>query len=226
MQRMRFTRPLGGKSNLLGLSLAETCIVLGVIALVLGAVWVAIRPIPDMYKQQQAVEEVTAVINNVRANLSSQFSMPQKPSGGGAGSWTNYFVKNQIIPQYMDRCPGGGCSLADNPWGQGSPIDPLGTFRVCRWITGSTDCPASEGTGGTSQIFAIQLTQLNQSNCAAVAVAVSSSASAGQGLVSAQINTTILPNVNPIPFATALGYCSAVVPNYVIFIYRLTNSSF
>jgi prepilin-type N-terminal cleavage/methylation domain-containing protein len=206
-----------------GFTLTELAIVLAIISVILAGVWSMVQIGWENQRRQQACDEITIVVNNVRGYYSGQSGVPYS-----ANSLATALLPNGTIPGYLQR--GAGTILADNPWGSNGG-DAQGTFRVCSWAPGtSTACPNGSSTG-TVSFFAIELSGLTPSSCIAMSQRLIAP-TAPQGLIDVVIvgtgQTDFITSFQTthVTVAQAQQYCNASGNgNALIFAYKLSLSN-
>ncbi len=220
-------RPSTFRRNSRALSLMELALSIGVGGAVLAVAVNSLSPVQNYNSQHQVAADVVMVVNNVRSYYNGQPGMPNSPFT----TLTAQLITNQAIPPFMQR-PGGVCPslavCADGPWGGGNPINNAGTFRVCPWLMGtSTACSGAAIATSLNflTMFAIEVTNLAQSDCAVTVGDVSAPSGGPTGLLDVVINGhSLVAAGDPIqPVASAgRAFCNTTTSNIVDFVYRLT----
>jgi len=93
-----------------GFTLTEIAIVLGIIGLILGAIWVAAASVYNNQRINQANTAVLQVLQGIRTLYSQQASIP-----GGAQDITDKMVNAGIVPTNLVVT---GTATMRTPWGQ------------------------------------------------------------------------------------------------------------
>jgi type II secretory pathway pseudopilin PulG len=209
------------RRKICGYTLTESAIVLGVIGIILGALWGAAATAWKYTQLEQAREVIAATVGNARSYFSGQAGVPST----GYANLTSQLITANVIPNSLKRgalCAGLSC--ADQPLG-GGVADANGSFRVCYWSIGNPNCTAAPPAGGFSPFFGVVVTQLSVKNCIAL-VETMSSATEPTGLVEININGTnqlAAGNViQPISDAVVLAACNAAA-NTATFVYRVVS---
>lgn len=140
-----------------GVSLVETAIVLGVMGIILAAIWVTVSAVKENIRQDEAARQVTTLVNNVRT-----FYMGLPSISGDYSGLTDDLIKRGVIPADMVRRPAVAPYKADHPW----HFRPSGGgVGVCDDQSGH--CSGSET--GNGQSFRLRLLSLNPGSCIAMA---------------------------------------------------------
>ncbi|HUY68360.1 MAG TPA: type II secretion system protein [Alphaproteobacteria bacterium] len=101
-----------------GFTLTETAIVLGVVGVILGAVWAAASIVEENARISAAVEQFEIVSQNMTSLIQAGY----KGAGGSNGSITDAMIKAGAIPQqYVDAADN---TQADNPWSNADASNP------------------------------------------------------------------------------------------------------
>jgi type II secretory pathway pseudopilin PulG len=211
--------------------MAELAIVLGIVGIILAAIWTYLGSAQDNANRQKLTEELSAVVNNIHALYAGQASIGA--SGDSISVVTPFLIQESAIPSTMVRS-GGGCTnvgppaglCVDTPWG---PVGNAagGTFGVCAWTAlpksapAGTVCPAAGTT--TTQSFAIELSGVTQASC--VSITPQDSGPGGPvGLQDVLINGISAGGSLPVSVAFANTNCTAA--SKIDFVYRLQAPTF
>jgi len=92
-----------------GFTLTEIAIVLGIVGIILGAVWVAAKSVFDANKADQAAQDITTIASNMRSTYLSAnvFTM--------SGNQTPAMISAGIVPSDLIT-PSGAAYPAMNAW--------------------------------------------------------------------------------------------------------------
>lgn len=219
-----------------GFSLTEFAIVLGVGAIIVGGIWAYVGPISERVRINQAFDQVTTTVKNVRSYYLSQIGIPRKGNTFAPPNLTVDLVGSGVIPNEMLRRNEMGCTnpptiglksaCVDGPWSVRTAAGTQGgTFRVC-WASAQGGCRTAAGAPGEiSQLFAVAFSDLTQASCINLALRLSGP-DGPPGLVSININGPgVPPGINdsngPATVAFANARCLAAGGNTVSFVYRL-----
>lgn len=225
-------------------SLLELSIVLGVVGIILAAVWGFAEQAYESQKRERAEEEIFTVVNNVRAANTGQTGII-----GTFTALTPQLALQNAIPRDMlvntSACTGpanqSGC-IANGPWGPGGGTGanlPNGSFGICNWagsVNANTNtCANNSSSANSYQLFAIELQGMKTDSCISIATNVSSS-KGPPGLIDVAINGVSfmagsgITYTFPILVSDANTKCAAI-PNgqtgaTLDFVYRLRASAF
>jgi type II secretory pathway pseudopilin PulG len=205
-----------------GFSLVEFAVVMGIIGLIVGAIWAYSTNAWENTRYEQAMEAVNDIVTNVRGFYIGQQGVPK--SGGDA--LTQTLIGQGTIPSSLlrhgDPCTLGTLALkicADNPWGLTDPAGAAkGTLAVCDWTLGAQLNCSNPAAAGVAQMFAVELRGLNMARCLQLAQRISI-ATLPAGYVGMSVNG--LPVLGPVPMATANAKCVDAVTNILSVIYKL-----
>lgn len=181
-----------------GFTLTEIAIVLGIIGLILGAIWVAASSVYNNMRVSRASQELLQVAQQVRAMYSTQTTMD-------AGVTTTTFIQAGVFPgDMLDN--GTASTQANNPWRAATTI-----------------APATSSGGVAGDSFSIAFAGVPQSACITM---LTSSTGTGrdQSMIGAGVGTVAVSNnfaaVNASSAATA---CASTTSNTVYFAFRLRS---
>ncbi len=180
-----------------GFTLTEAAVVLGIIGMILGAVWVAAGSVYDGLRNKRANEEMLSIVQGVRSLFASS----------GTTNTTNNMnadlIKARIIPADMVT----STTTISNPWG--GAVDVVG-----QQISAAGDA------------FSVSFAAVPQAACARVVMAVGGR-SRDPGLLSVALTTASVNNGVPVSneynLAAANTLC-ANATNTVVFTF-LTRAS-
>jgi prepilin-type N-terminal cleavage/methylation domain-containing protein len=140
-------------------TLTELAIVLGVIGMILGAIWSAASSVYSNNRVSKAVTEVISIANGVRATFGTKGSFP---AGGLDITQAMVNMNTAYLPNMLETtCPGTGSynvtlnACPVDPWGGGAVQVGYGTgwwgspdatnsneFTIMFWDGSVKDCPA------------------------------------------------------------------------------------
>jgi len=223
-----------------GFTLTELAIVIGVIGILTAAIWTFIGPAYENTRHQQLAEQLSTVVNHVRALYAGQAGI-----SGAAATLTPQLVTQGAIPTNTVRSGAGGCTnnnniCVDGPWGPGGGTNSAtaiasGSLGVCDWTAGvpaGANC-ATQPNSLTSQFFAVELRGLSFASCVVIAPQNSASG-APPGLLDVVINGVsimgapgVVAHSLPVQFGDAKNLCnSGPGGNTVDFVYRLQQPAY
>jgi hypothetical protein len=209
----------------------ELAIVLCVAGLILASLWGVIGIAHENVRQSKALQQITIVVNNIRALYQGRLNISGNYNGLAPGGLTDSLIQQKAIPIDMVR-PGGACAAgglcADTPWGRnnaGGALMGNGTFAVCD-NTGGGAAPNScskhfPNKVADHQSFRIILRGLSKTSCIAMATQVVSTTGA-TGLVGVVITGSATNGYNnpPVPVLTARSKCDTT-NNHVEYVFQL-----
>lgn len=183
-----------------GFTLTEAAIVLGIVGLILGAIWAAASAVYDNMKSKRANEEILQVVQAVRSLFAST-----NTTGSLNGSILTSIITSGVFPS--DMAPvATATSPVNNPWNVGSTTGSA--------PNGGTVDLFSAQANALGDAFTIVFTNLSQAACIKVftsnagAPGLVGAASSGTALATAGTPTVKLNIVNnTIPLATANTLC-------------------
>jgi type II secretory pathway pseudopilin PulG len=179
-------------------TLTEIAIVLGVMGMILGAIWGAASTVYANKKTTSALQDILAIVANVRG-LYTNGQIP-----GGAQILSAPLLNSGQIPSNMI----GSC--AGSAWGAvyggtaGCIFDPWGTQIVVGSQEGWWGVPAK------SNAFEIDFYNLTNAQCAAFAMQLIQQAAAN-GLATFYSDTTGVIQILPTTSPTVVQNCSGAV---------------
>lgn len=142
-----------------GFSLTELAIVLGVMGIVIGALWGVVGIVRENMKRQEISSQVSVVVNKVRDFYISRTRVVNLANLPTYDAVTDYLIRENIIPSEMVRDrTAAGLLRADHPWGAVGADGVLianGGFAIA-------------GGGDPTDSFVIQLRGLGQASCIAL----------------------------------------------------------
>ena len=210
------------RSRSAGMSLVETAIVLGVMGIVLAAIWLSVGPVQEKIRQARAAQEITTVVTNIRALYQGQAMISGTFNGLRPGGLTNSLIYNGAIPNDMIRDRSASPVVVDHPWGA-SGAAPNGSFVV----SDNNNGDALSTTDGQS--FRIRLDGLPNASCIAMAMKITPQ-SGPTGLTGVVINADHLFGSSSLPWpitvtAAKIACNSPVNANHVDYIFRLRQQN-
>jgi prepilin-type N-terminal cleavage/methylation domain-containing protein len=174
-----------------GFTLTEVGIVLGIIGIVIAAIFAAASVAQYRIQLNQGVDEISLITGNMRSLYASQ-----NASAVGSQSFavvTPILIQQSVFPQEM-LTTAGATTVADNPWDQTAP-------------GGSAQIQIVAAAGGTPSQFAVRYLNIPADVCADLLVrnSLPSAAPGLSGLQQIQVNgTAVAPlPISPIAAATA-----------------------
>ncbi|MER2520096.1 MAG: type 4 pilus major pilin [Bdellovibrionales bacterium] len=97
-----------------GFTLTEIAIVLGIIGLILGAIWAAASAVYNNMRSSRAQQEILTVAQNIRAMYATQSALDTSATN-------DTYISAGVFPSdsTVEDAAGGGASgkVAKNPWG-------------------------------------------------------------------------------------------------------------
>jgi len=175
-----------------GFTLTEAAIVLGIVGLILGAIWVAAASVYRNMRITRTTEQILTIVQSIRSMNTTQQTL------GGTANYTLPMIQAGIFPRDMIRGTGASAT-ANNQW------DGLVT------VTGATATVAGDA-------FALAYVAVPQSACIDLAVRMSGPARDGGliGIAAGAVNNTTFP-VNVVNAATLCPNAT----NTITFTFRL-----
>jgi len=199
-----------------GFSLVEFAIVLGIMGIVLGALWGVVAIVRENVKRSAMSEQMVSIVTNIRS-----FYMGRSRVTDGAGNrdfvnLTHYLLQQGVLLSEQIRSRAAATWVADHPWG---PISASGAAMAAGGLAVTGDNQA--GVNVSTRAFRIQLRGLKYSSC--VALASKLSGSNPPGLLEVHINTLLTSPVTP---DAAAANCAALpADNTLDFLYSLRDQS-
>ncbi len=218
-----------------GFSLAEMAIVLSVAGLIIGGIWTITRSAMETKHVQEAEQELTIVVQNIRDYYAGQAGVPWSTPDMITAQLANasIFPSNMLRSNVCHSMAGLPPLCPDAPWGSlniaSGYTDVIGTFAVCTWFPGYAGawCGAFAPPGAPTQQFGIEIEDPPPSSCAQLAM-YASGPSGPPGLVNVFINgqsMLALGHGLPVQRQDANTYCSRLVGGAfgigMVFVYDL-----
>ena len=199
-----------------GFSLAEFSIVLGIMGVVLGALWGVVAIVRENVKRGEMAEQTVAMVNNIRSFYMGQMRLATPAGSVAESAVTDHLLRQGILLSEQLRDRTAGTWVADHPWG----------------ATGASGAVLANGGIGVSGVdaggvdvsthsFRIQLRGLKYSSC--VALASRLSGSNPTGLRTVHINGTPTSPVTPDVAAANCNTAPAGTANTLDFLYSLRD---
>lgn len=212
---------LQGKKKARGFSLTEFAIVLGVMGVVLGALWGVVGIVRENMRRHEATSQVVVIVSKVRDLYMSRIRIatppnaaPANPNSSTYPDVTDYLIRQNVIPSEMVRDrTAAGLLVADNPWGS------VGANGVLI-ANGSV---AVAGAADPTQSFLIQLRGLARASCIALADKLSGP-NMPLGMESLTINVGAPISAFPVSPDTAAAPCNNPV-NSITLQFRLRHQT-
>ena len=153
-----------------GFSLLEFAIVLGVMGVILGALWGVVSVVREHIYRTQTGEQVVLMVGNIRDYYTSHRGISTDAGVFTFGALTDYLLKNNVMLSDQIRNRAAGVWLADHPWGamaaDGSSLAAGGVS------VGGYD---RNGAADNENFFTIRLDGLKRSSCLFLASSLSGS---------------------------------------------------
>jgi len=201
--------------------LAELAIVVGIIALILAAIWAAVAQVTQSNQIRRAQQELAVIAQNVRSAFADQ------PGAIGARvNLTTALDKMRVFPTDMRKNPGTASGILFAPWSQqlitlSSPdgegnSGPLGTVQIF-----GSQCSCTAGYGseygtanpGAQPCFTIMMAEVIPPLCAQLAIATSQNSSGGLAAICSRLDAhplgTAAAGTLPVSAATAATECTS-----------------
>ncbi|HUY67915.1 MAG TPA: prepilin-type N-terminal cleavage/methylation domain-containing protein, partial [Alphaproteobacteria bacterium] len=142
-----------------GFTLTEVAIVLGIVGIILGAIWAAAAKVYANNKVAQADTEIMDIVQGIRATYGNQPSFPS-----GTQVLTGYAVTSGIIPSNtLSQQACGSLAYTSDAGQDPCPLDPWGGAIEVGTQTGWFGLP-----GSTSNFEIMFWNTLPQDGCAAL----------------------------------------------------------
>lgn len=181
-----------------GFTLTEVAIVLGIVGLILGAVWVAAAAVYDNMRVKRTNEAILQVVQGVRSLYASGNSTGVTTSGA---DMTADLIAAGVVPQDMKTS--ATATTAVNAWSSTG-----GDFQI-----------QNGNAAGTS--FALRFANLPQKACVNMLVSNSQQAQ-GTGLVGAGTSIgTGTTTIAPISVGSATSTCTSATANTIFLTFAL-----
>lgn len=198
-----------------GFTLTEAAIVLGIVGLVLGAIWVAAGAVSSNNKTRMTVQDLQAIAHNIRDIFAEQGGV----TDSGSGALTRALDQLKAFPFDMRQDAGTSSGILFHPWSTQSN-NGLGSVYI-----DADNCIGTANTASAPQpCFGVTFYSVPQSACITLLTQTSES---GTGLKQIQVNGDTagtaggLPPL-PVPASTAQGACG--VSNTVLWIYSVRSN--
>lgn len=206
-------------SSLLGFSLLELALVLGIMGLVLGTLWGAVAMVQERVKRHQLQEQMMFMINNVRNYYAAKDRIEDDVGNLTYPEVTDYLLRRHVLlPEQIRNRAAAAPWLADTPWGASAADGSLlanGGIQV-----GGYD---RNGAADPENFFTIRLSGLSYANCLELVAALSANTTQDR-LDAVIVNGTVhIPPV-PVNFAATSCVVPAGVANRVDLVYFLRRS--
>jgi prepilin-type N-terminal cleavage/methylation domain-containing protein len=188
-----------------GFTLTELAIVLGIMGIILGAIWGAASHVYANNKNTAAIQEIVTISGGMKG------AFTKGTFGSGYQNLAGYAINAGIVPgQFIGSCTGtpwgagwgGTAGCAITPWGQGNGGTPIQIIMATQ--SGWGGAPVSPSA------YEININPLTPAQCAAFLPALIQQA-AGSGLVwvyADNVGSTTVTSTTPI---TTFQNCSGDV---------------
>ncbi len=195
-----------------GMTLAEVAIVMGLIGLLLGALWSFVPLVYSRAQQEQMFEQILLTVNKMRGFYLGQARIP-------SGLTTDTAIRHEIVPPEMVRDKTATTLIADHTW---SSPETSGTYTNGTYIV-------DDDPGGTSsgQLFRLQLLDLPLRICMPLVPRLTG-IEGPSGITALTINGVAVPTPTKVTVGAASAACQGgTIPRTdranVIFTYRLRD---
>lgn len=118
LRRCKNSAPLARR----GFTLTEIAIVLGIIGLILGAIWAAASAVYNNLRTSRAQQEILTVAQNIRAMYATQSTVD-------ANATTDTYINAGVFPSDATVEVPGGSKSTKNPWGGKFDVVPGPSFN-------------------------------------------------------------------------------------------------
>lgn len=222
-----------------GFSMVELAVVLGIVSMVLGAIWVYAGQASQTADRQKLTQQLVTVVNGMRSLYLGQANV----CGTFDQLTARLSTQNAISPAMVrtagctnvgspPAAPAGIC--VDTPWGPAGNLT-TGSFAVgagpylVASVSGSTLASPCLAGNNPQQQFTVELRGISFANCVNI-VPQNSGANGPPGLRDVIINTNdIMTNVAathvlPVLVKDAQQFCNAA--STIDFVYRLQASAY
>jgi type II secretory pathway pseudopilin PulG len=224
--------------TVLGFTLVETTVVLGIIAIVLGALWVVASQVRAAHQVSKGSQELVAIVQNVRAVFAEQGGVD-----GSQGSNINQALDQlKVFPLDMRQDQSTAAGIIFHPWDQTLTVGGGGGGGAggCAHAGGcsggvghgvatgsvviySDDCTGNEAQSGPEPCFGVTFFNVPQAPCINLLAQETSQSAAG--LRQIQVNGEPLPSL-PVLLSQAAAACNngnADSNNDILWIYLLRS---
>lgn len=180
-----------------GFTLTEAAIVLGIVGLILGAIWVAASAVYNNMRVEAANKQLMTIVQNVRSLYATSTQMDN--------ATTAQLASAGVFPS--DTNPGSGAP--QNSWG--------GNITVARNAAGAGLCPT------IGDCFSVSFAGVPQGPCIKMGVANGGQGrdSGLVGISNAAVTAETNVGANATPANFLGGPCSAATGNTIVFTFRL-----
>lgn len=202
-----------------GFSMIEFAVVLGIMGIVLAALWGTVSVVRENTKRDELASQIMLVVNKVRDFYMAKIQISDDAGLSSLVEVTDYALRNNILlPEMIRDRTSAGLWVADTPWGPlaaNGALLPNGGFLI--------GIPAGSGLDPT-QAFAVEIRGLTRSSC--IALAPKLTGGGPDGLLSASINGTnyTIP-ISPDVSSTACINPAVPNRNMIDLVYRLRKDS-
>jgi len=205
----------------------ETAIVLGVIGIIMAAIWAIWGPIREKIRQDEAVRQITTIVNNTRLYYQNRPNIPTDAKGN-FDNLTHELARAGVIPPDMIRNRSAAILRIDHPWNRaftGGSALAAGGLAVCNNVN-DTFCPNTAGPWDSSGLtFLVQLRAVSPEACIALPIRLSQT-TGPKGLVGVEINGVGL--TLPVTVNDATNACRSFIGglsyNIINYVYRLRQN--
>lgn len=180
--------------KLRGFTLTEAAIVLGIVGLILGAIWVAAAAVYNNLRVTTTSNQLLQIVQSIRSMHATQQT-----------------VDDAITAVLVAKAGGIPKDMLDNP------TDPATVTDV--WAGDVTITAQTSASGVANDSFSISFSKVPQGPCADLLVRNTGSGR-DSGLIGAG-NAFANDTAFPIGLATAVGDCASPTENNVVFTFRL-----
>ncbi|MDX9690011.1 MAG: type II secretion system protein [Proteobacteria bacterium] len=201
-----------------GFSLTEFAIVLGVMGVVLSALWSFASIVREQARREETKEQLMVMVAHIRDHYLGRRCASVNTSCTNGSDLTDYLLRrNALLPEQI-RNRTAGVWVADHPWG----VSAAGGGALAN---GGLAVFAGDDTGASpDSFFTIEYRGLSRPNCIALSASLSG-VGTPTGLTQVLVNGS---DAAPLPVApeVADGFCvePAGDQNVIRLIYRLRNN--
>jgi len=186
-----------------GFSLTEMAIVLGILGIVLGALWGAVSIVRENIRRSEAKEQMMTIVSKIRDHYMGRACASVNFSCATANADLTDSLMQQGVLLAEQYRKGTNPALADHPWGSNGG----GASLIVRAVDDGRDQ------------FSLELNSLPQDSCIAMATALSG-VGAPPGIEAVNINGVAA--ALPVTVADAQAACvNAGAANTLLLTYRL-----